>query len=671
MGLLLGIDTGGTYTDAVLCDPDHHVLRRAKALTRHDDLAASIAEALNGVMSAAQGPVDLVSLSTTLATNALVEGQGGPVGLILVGQSRDFLQRSGLGEALGGDPVILLDGGHDAAGNERAPLDVDTARHVIAQHAPRVGAFAVSSFFATRNPAHERRLQQLVHELTGLPVSTGHELSAALDAPRRALTALFNARLIGLLSDLINAVRRQIAAWDIAAPLMVVRGDGALMSADFAVASPVETILSGPAASLVGARVLAGEPDSIVLDIGGTTSDIGALEGGEPQRSREGAVVGGWRTRVEAVAVQTHGLGGDSAVRLGGVASTLHLGPDRIMPLALLGTLHPSSRAILAEQADEQPLREHAGWFALRQREPVGGADSLSAGQRLLWSRLGDGPVALVRLFDDQTRLRALQRLVARGLVVLSGFTPTDAAHVLGGHDAWCAEAAGLGARIWTRRAWERLGRDLGDEEAFARHVQREMVIAMARAVLGYALADTELAPDGSLVASARALIDRSLRASAPHPRVAVDVRLNVPLLVLGAPAARHGEALGERLGTRVVVPACADVANAVGAVAAGVVQRVVATITPLPDDRFRVHTPEGVHTCGTLDEARRWAATEVERMAAARAAAAGAQGVEVEIARDETIGHSETGDEVFFEGTVSATARGRPALARAMDHLA
>ncbi|MDZ7747617.1 MAG: hydantoinase/oxoprolinase family protein [Halofilum sp. (in: g-proteobacteria)] len=352
MALTLGIDTGGTYTDAVLLDGSRRVRTRAKALTTHDDLARGIGEALAAVLAGADEPVTLVSLSTTLATNAVVEGEGRRVALLLVGQGREALGRGGLGAALGRDRVIFLAGGHDGSGNELAPLDLEAARAAIADCAPEVSAFAIAAHFAVRNPAHERRLQHLVEELTGLPVSTGHQLSAALDAPRRAVTALLNARLVPLLTELIGAVRALLAHHGIGAPLMVVRGDGSLVGVEAALRAPVETILSGPAASLVGARHLAGEPDAVVVDMGGTTSDIGVLEAGEPRRHREGATVAGWRTRVDAVDVHTVGLGGDSEVRLG-FDPPFVVGPRRVVPLAQLAARHPRVLDTLAAQVEE------------------------------------------------------------------------------------------------------------------------------------------------------------------------------------------------------------------------------------------------------------------------------------------------------------------------------
>ena len=452
MSLTLGIDTGGTYTDAVLFDGTRGVRASAKALTTHDDLAKGIGEAVDTVLADRRETIDLVSLSTTLATNAVVEGQGQPVGLLLVGQGPEALERGGLGRVIPRDAVAFLAGGHDGSGNELALLDVEAARAAIVRLAPHVSAFAVSAHFAVRNPAHERRLQHLIAELGAYPVSCGHHLSGALDAPRRAVTAVLNARLIPLLAELIDAVRGLLARHDIAAPLMVVRGDGSLVSAELALRAPVETILSGPAASLVGARHLAGEPDAVVLDMGGTTSDIGVLRGGEPRRHREGAVVAGWRTRVDAVDVHTCGLGGDSEISLH-FSPPFAVGPRRLVPLAQLAARYPGVLDTLRRQADEPVQREHAGRFVLRRRAPHGGAEALTRSQRELWERLAEGPVDLVRLFEGHTRQRALDRLVEQGIVGIAGFTPTDAAHILGLHDDWIREASVLGARMQIGRA--------------------------------------------------------------------------------------------------------------------------------------------------------------------------------------------------------------------------
>ncbi|NNJ75594.1 MAG: hydantoinase/oxoprolinase family protein, partial [Anderseniella sp.] len=225
---LIGVDTGGTYTDAAVMDAaTNEVLASAKALTTRGDLAVGVCEAIERVLSALGGDsaaaaslVRLVSVSTTLATNAVVEGHGSPVCVVLVGFDETMVQRSGLSSAFPGLVVERIAGGHDHNGGEAAKLDVAALADVVDKHGAAVEAFAVASQFAVRNPAHELAARDFITGKTSLPVTVSTELASALDAPRRALTAALNARLISRISLLIKAVQHAMDRFGIDAPLM-------------------------------------------------------------------------------------------------------------------------------------------------------------------------------------------------------------------------------------------------------------------------------------------------------------------------------------------------------------------------------------------------------------------------------------------------------------------
>ena len=289
MTIALGIDTGGTYTDAALVDHGTgRVLATAKALTTRRDLSIGIGEAIDAVFGKHDAPtpaaVNLVALSTTLATNAIVEDQGSPICLILIGYDADLIQQYGFQDDLVTDDVVYVAGGHDIHGDEATPLDELGLRKVILSRRDQVEAFAVSGYFGVRNPAHELRTRELIQELTddagrgtGLPVTCGHDLTTRLNSVRRATTVALNARLVPLLRELIGTLRDTLAERAIVAPLMVVKGDGSLVRAEWAMRRPIETILSGPAASAVGAWQLAQQADNPiddgalwVVDVGGT-----------------------------------------------------------------------------------------------------------------------------------------------------------------------------------------------------------------------------------------------------------------------------------------------------------------------------------------------------------------------------------------------------------------
>jgi N-methylhydantoinase A/oxoprolinase/acetone carboxylase beta subunit len=662
--LLLGFDTGGTYTDAVLFDPRAGaVLSSAKALTTKENLAIGLRESMIRVLPAAVDDIALVSLSTTLATNAIVEGQGSPICLLLLGYEPSALDRADLRRALGHDPVCFIAGGHAATGDEQAPLDLVSLEAAIERHGTSVAAFAVSGFFSVRNPAHEIAARDLIRGLTDCPVSCGHELTSKLDAPRRALTAALNARLIPQLQQLIRAVESLLDEKGIRAPLMVVKGDGSLVSAEFALTRPVETILSGPAASVVGARHLAGENDCLVADMGGTTTDIALLNGGAPVLDRDGATVAGWRTMVEAVAVHTYGLGGDSEVHRDG--GSLVIGPRRLVPLSLLCHEHPAMLEVIRSQLDAERLEPGSGRFALRSRSLDTRASALSPSQARVWAALADGPVPMTQLAGGYAATRAIERLVDRGLVVLSGFTPSDAAHVLGLQCEWSIEAARSGAGIWIRED-EAAARPADvDAHALARRVVDAVILQTGRAVVDAALAaedGTDLTAGGPL---GRRLMDRAVGPTAgAGPLLNVSVQLGRPLVAIGAPVDAYYPEVARRLGTRLAIPEHAGVCNAVGAVAGGILQTVMATITAPSDGLFRVHLPTGNADFTDIEEAAAHAMAEASALATATARAAGAGDIELRHRRSDKVHRDATGLQIFIESRIDVSAFGRPRVA-------
>src|SRR5210317_39941 len=445
MAYLLGIDTGGTYTDAVILQDEDRVIASAKSLTTRHDLAQGISSAACAVLDQsgiAAADISLASLSTTLATNALVEGQGGRVALVYIGFAAGDLEKHGLSDALRGDPVIEMAGGHSHSGTEICALDTDMLREWVAGCAD-VSAFAVASQFATRNPAHEQLAVQIIRDLTHKPVSASHQLSAKLNGPKRALTAVLNARLIGMIDRLIARARSGLDDLGVTAPLMVVRGDGALMSSDQAREKPIETILSGPAASIVGARWLTQADHALVSDIGGTTTDVAVLRDGQPAIDPNGAQVGPYRTMVEAVAMRTTGLGGDSEVHFiaHGLKGGVTLGPRRVLPICLAAMDAPS----VVHDALDQQLRnlvpsEFDGRFI--RRLDVFGTSGLAPRDQAVMDRVTPQIQPLGHVVKTRLDMQAINRMVSRGMVQISAITPTDASHVLGRVSVWDREAA-------------------------------------------------------------------------------------------------------------------------------------------------------------------------------------------------------------------------------------
>ncbi len=661
--IFLGIDTGGTYTDAVLWAEGEGVVAKAKSLTTRHDLAEGISGAVDAVLDKAAidpSAIKLVSMSTTLATNALVEGQGGRVALVMIGFSAADLERDGLKTALGSDPVVFCPGGHDVHGNAQ-PLDLSGLEAALPELGASVSGFAVCAYFATRNPAHENAAREMIRKATGLPVTASHELTSKLGGPRRALTTLLNARLIAMIDRLVAATEGFLNKRGIEAPLMVVRGDGALVSAAFARARPIETILSGPAASLVGARHMTGLDDAMVSDIGGTTTDVAVLDEGKPRLDPEGATVGGYRTMVEAVAMRTFGLGGDSEITLedGGLAPRIQLGPRRLVPLALAGVKH---EAVIREHLERQLRAPNPGRmdgrFAFRTGVPERLAAGLTAPEQKLYDALTDVPQPLDRVLTSTAQAATLNRLVARGLVHVSGFTPSDAAHALGLQDNWNAATGKMAAELFARRRDGRGQPIAASPEDISRRVLDALTRRSAEVILETAFAEDGL--DGAATV-AHALVQRAVDGN--HGIARLSVALDRPVIGLGASAPLHYAGLADLVGNACVVPRDTDVANALGAVVGQVRVSVEARVSQPKEGLYRVAAGDLIRDFANEAAALELAEAEIRTLAAARAKEAGAEEANIELVRDIRAATVE-GQRTFIEATLIATAAGRPRIA-------
>ncbi|RWP82090.1 MAG: hydantoinase/oxoprolinase family protein [Mesorhizobium sp.] len=665
--LFLGIDTGGTYTDGVLWREmpagAGTVLAKAKALTTRHDLTVGISGAVDAVLGKADinpAAIKLVSMSTTLATNALVEGQGGRVALVMIGFTEADLARGGLKSALSSDPVVFVPGGHDVHGMAQ-PLNLSALEEALPALGASVSGFAVCAYFATRNPGHELLACDMIREKTGLPVTASHELSAKLGGPRRALTTLLNARLISMIDSLVTATEGFLAARGIAAPLMVVRGDGALVSAAFARARPIETILSGPAASLVGARHMTGLDNAVVSDIGGTTTDVAVLDRGRPRLDREGATVGGYRTMVEAVAMRTFGLGGDSEVALeeGALEPRILLGPRRLVPLALTGMVNGEAITVeLERQLRAATSSRLDGRFAVRTGVPERLAAGLTPLEAKLYETIGTIPLPLDKVLVSNAQNATLNRLVARGLVHISGFTPSDAAHVLGRQANWDAASARLGAELFARKRDGRGQFIARSPEALAKRVLVSLTRYSAEVILETAFAEDGL--DGAATV-AHALVQRAVDGRNGIARLTVT--LDRPMVGLGASARLHYAGLPDLVGNDCIVPEDTDVANALGAVVGQVRVSAEALVTQPVEGVFRLSS--GDEMCDFRDEGAALAAAEtsVRAIVVDRSRRAGTDTAEIEIVRDISASTIE-GERLFIEAHVEAVATGRPRIA-------
>ena len=652
---LIGVDTGGTYTDAAVIEArGHRVVASAKSITTKGDLSIGVTGAITAaVAKLPEGlqprDIALVSVSTTLATNAVVEGHGSAVGVILIGFDQAMAERTGIAKAFPGMPIAMIAGGHDHNGDEAKPLDVEALATAVA--AMPVDAFAIASAFAVRNPAHEQRARDIITQATGKPATLSTELTSALDAPRRALTAVLNARLISRISMLIGAVRRSMAELGIDCPLMIVKGDGTLALAERVALRPIETVLSGPAASLVGASWLCGLSDFIMSDMGGTTTDLGILLNGRPQVAEQGAEVGGWRTMVKAIDVKTIGLGGDSEIAIG-LNGVIEVGPQRVAPVSLLASRYPEVVAMLeSDLADSEGGSLH-GKFVLKPFGATGAAMAeVNAREAEILALVGERPVPIRKVAVSSAAQRALASLKRKGLVQTGGFTPSDAAHVLGLQDNWPGPAAELAAKLMVRFRDMKAG-DRARVEGFCREVWSETVRRTARVILDTAFGKSF---------GTHELVDAVCSGKGALGLANVSLSPKVPVVAVGGPVRVYYEEVGRRLGSEMVFPPFFDVANAVGAATGVIAQAVTVTVEGDGGGLFRVHGPSGAAVFTSGAQAIAAAEEQARTLALDAVRQLGAKDPEVTSSISKHHLPDAVDDNGLLEAVVRAEALGRP----------
>ncbi|NDV20134.1 hydantoinase/oxoprolinase family protein [Pseudodesulfovibrio sp. JC047] len=341
--MLLGIDVGGTHTDAVAMDLSQgvQVVASCKVPTRHEDLLSSVTEALKTILSRiGDTSVSQLNLSTTLSTNAIVQGKTEEVGVIVTSgpgiDPHNFMPCKNF---------HVIEGSIDHRGNEvRAVSIAHLVEAIESCRKNGIQTFAAVGKFSTRNPRHENFIRRMVCDIKEDDacdvtdfVTVGHQLGGALNFPRRVATAYFNCAVWRLYNEFATAVENALAEMGLGhVTVNMLKADGGTMPLQQSRTMPVQSIFSGPAASVMGIIALTDIfHDSVILDIGGTTTDIAVFADGAPLIEREGISIGSHPTLVTALKVHSIGIGGDSAISIMG--DDIRVGPSRVGPSVCMG----------------------------------------------------------------------------------------------------------------------------------------------------------------------------------------------------------------------------------------------------------------------------------------------------------------------------------------------
>ncbi|MGN0671713.1 MAG: hydantoinase/oxoprolinase N-terminal domain-containing protein [Anaerovoracaceae bacterium] len=571
MSYILGIDTGGTFTDGVLMEySTKKVKNSAKAFTTKENLTVGITECIDSLGIEETDDICLVCLSTTLATNAIVEKKELPVGLITIGDSN---RNSSYPAKI----TVNIQGKQDVMGRELQPVYEDEVRSTLESMKGKVDALAISGYASVRNPQQEVKVCTIAQEVLSIPVVCAYELTSALGFYERTVTAVLNAKLIPIITDLVDKTKQVLAERGIDAPVIIVKGDGHLMIDSFAMEHPVETILSGPAASVVGGKFLTGLIDGIIVDMGGTTTDIVVVDKGQVNLIEEGATVGGWKTRVKAVQVSSYGLGGDSYINISHQGE-IQIQPYKVMPLCIGGEKYPYLY-------DELEKFEHNGEYRIVKRMEADClrlmnmhfAEILDLTERELAviDMLKEGAHSLLYIADKlETDIDSLgiDRLIKCDIVQLISMTPTDILHITGEFVKWDRNMSMMGAKLYANA--------MGiTAEEFSNEAENAVVYKMASLIL-----QSVLESDGLNFSSCGEgtgdFIINTLLGRTGDCNLKCKGTFCKPIIGIGAPANVWVKKAAQLLDARFILPEHDGVANAVGAAVSNVREFVEALIS-------------------------------------------------------------------------------------------
>lgn len=651
----LGIDTGGTYTDSVVADMDTgEIICRSKALTTRDNLINGIVASLRGLSCPVK--ISLVSLSSTLATNSIVEGKSCRVGLITIGKK--------FGNTVAASQYAYVHGLFDLKGKTLESLNIKEAKEAVESMRGKVDVLAVAGYMSVRNPSHENSVRTLAVNMLGVPVVCAHDLTSKLGFEERTNTAIINAGLIPTIIDLINAVRESLTGMGIDAPLMIVKGDGSIMNCVTAIKKPIETIMSGPASSLTSAMLNSGCKDALIADIGGTTTDLGIIHDGFVRTLDTGANIGGHRTRVRAADVSTYGMGGDSRISV--EKGDIVLSSIRIIPICVASTKWENVKRRLSEirgkifsnDGDPTDSISDCEFYTIASNRNY---EYLCESDKAFLKMIEQEPLS-VQEVTERTGIPyfrlSLKALESEGYVTRIGVTPTDILSAEGTYGEYDSEAS----YIAVERLAAKMSLSIDD---FIKRCKQRITKKIARCIMDHMIR-SESNKD-VLDEKESAIVETILDGTTNDYGICMN--LNLPLVGIGAPVGAWLPDVAKMFNTELILPKNYDVGNAIGAISSSVVETAEITIRAAFKDfsdnpECIVFNGEDSYDFSGRDEAMEFAISEGERIAKQRANEAGAMDVTVEYKIDETsLDVKGNGHKVFRGATVIARASGKPLM--------
>lgn len=580
--IAIGIDTGGTCTDAVVYDAaSHQVLSYGKTLTTKKDLKVGILEALRCLDQELLKKAEHISLSTTLATNACVEGKGGRAKLVFIGVKPAFVEKM---QGIYGLPpvseIYFLSGDAGQTASEENKPDWERFRADVRELFCEFDSVAVVQMNPKYNDGkYELLAEKIIKEELDVPCVRGYDLYQEINVQKRGATALLNARLLPVMNAFFASIDRSLEELGLKLPILVVKSDGSIMSREYAVGRPVETLLCGPAASIIGAMELSSQKDALIVDMGGTTSDVALVKNGAPVTSAAGISIGEWQTMVKGVTIDTFALGGDSAVEY--EDNQIYLDKRRVVPLCMAAAKYPEMVTKLHNLVSAYAAYSYpANQFFMLLNEPEN-IKKYTAGERKLMEALANGPLIFAEAAEAvgvSPYIFKTKRLEDEGVIIRCGVTPTDVMHLYGDYSDYNVQASKMGIdylHIVTKKPAEEICQSIYDL------AKSRLYDNLVRIFMKYETGKELSAANKSAMEKLTRYIFESAKQESGLQFLKADFTAKINLIGIGAPTRIFLQDVAALLGTAADIPEYAKVANAIGAAVGSIVSEYAVKIEP------------------------------------------------------------------------------------------
>lgn len=594
----IGIDTGGTCTDAVIYDLEtKEILATGKTLTTKSNLEIGIGKALDALPPELLKEAQSFSLSTTLATNACVENKGSRAKLLIIGTTPEMIRQ--LEEILTGygisdiSQLIALDAKAENLYSEPYDPDWEDLRRRVPELFSDCDAVGIVQTYPDANGGRfEMTALRLLREELTIPLTIAYEISQETDILKVCASTLLNARLIPLIAEFMEAVHNVMRERGLDVPLSIVRSDGTLMSEAMARTQPVETLLCGPAASVIGGCELAGEENAILVDMGGTTTDLALVRLNAPVVAKHGIMIGQYQTAIRGLDAQAVSLGGDTAVRFRD--GQIFLDTERIIPISILASQNasvlPAIRKLITWKT------RHTRWiheFFVLQKD-ISGKTGYTEYEQKICEILKEGPLItkdLVKAADSDIYHLGTERLEQEGVIIRSGLTPTDIMILKGDFDQYDGMAAEELVRYFALNV-KAEAKEIPDQ-VYELVIQR-MYKSIGAFILRHQYPKKkEFFAEENLQVLLDACYEQAcarteelgyahtgLKNLEGDETAQITLKAPMPIIGIGAPIHVFLNAVAKLLGTRAILSEYSHVANALGAIAGRRIVRLELPVT-------------------------------------------------------------------------------------------